>query len=103
MVVVTKHAEERMMERLGISKKSVNRIANRAYERGLTHKDVSGQLCKWVDSLYLKYHTGNQIRLYGDKAFIFNNNRLITVLPIPKNLLNQVKHTMKKINADEEE
>ena len=93
---VTKHAKERMKERCGIKEKSADRMAKIAYEKGLKHRDLTGNLKKWVDSLYFKNRAANQIRLYGDKAYIFQNEKLITVIQIPHNLVKEVVRISKK-------
>lgn len=89
-MIVTKHAKQRIKQRCGVNKKSADRMAKIAYEKGVKHREVSGNLRKWVDGLYLKHHQGNQIRLYGDKAYIFHDARLITVIQIPHNLVKEV-------------
>lgn len=86
-LVVTKHAQKRLKERCGVNKKSADRMAKKAYELGMTHSETTGNLKKWVDSLYFYNETANQIRLYGDKAYIFHNEKLITVIQIPHNLM----------------
>mgnify|MGYP003571335509 CR=1 FL=1 len=94
---ISDHARKRIKERCGVrNRKAISRLVRKAFEEGLTHRDVTGKLCKYVDSLYLKYHRGNQIRLFGDKAYIFDNEILITVLPIPHNLLNLVEIAKRK-------
>lgn len=93
---VTKHAKKRIKERCGVGERSSDRIAEIAFEKGLKHSELSGSLKKWVDGLYLKHRTGNQIRLYGDKAYIFHNVDLITVIQIPHNLTKMVSKTMKE-------
>lgn len=95
MVEVTKHAEERLIERCGLNKKSVQRIADKAFNDGIRHGQTKGNLKKWVDGLYFTNKTANNIRLYGDKAFIFTNERLITVIQIPSNLRNDMKVLLK--------
>lgn len=89
-MIVTKHAKQRMKERSGLKSKSIDRMAAVAYEKGLRHSDLTGNLKKWVDSLYFKNRAANQIRLYGDKAYIFQNEKLITVIQIPHNLVKEV-------------
>lgn len=95
-MVVTKHAQKRLKERCGVSKKSADRMAKKAYEFGMTHSETTGNLKKWVDGLYFYNQTANQIRLYGDKAYIFRNQKLITVIQIPHNLVQFVKRREKK-------
>ena len=88
-MIVTKHAKQRMKQRCGLKEKSSDRIAKIAYEKGLRHSDLTGNLKKWVDSLYFRNHSANQIRLYSDKAYIFAGEKLITVLQIPHNLVKE--------------
>lgn len=95
-MIVTKHAKERMKERCGLKEKSVDRMAKIAYEKGLRHGDLTGNLKKWVDSLYFYDRRANQIRLYGDKAYIFHNEKLITVIQIPHNLVKEVVRINRK-------
>lgn len=89
-MLVTKHAKERIKERCGLKEKSADRMAKIAYEKGLRHCDLTGNLKKWVDGLYFKNRAANQIRLCGDKAYIFQNEKLITVMQIPHNLIKEV-------------
>ena len=88
-MIVTKHAKERMKKRCGLNEKSSDRLALIALEKGLRHKDLTGNLKKWVDSLYFYNRNANNIRLYGDKAYIFHDTLLITVLQIPHNLVKE--------------
>lgn len=50
---VTKHAKERLKERCGLNDKSSERMAKIAYEKGLRHGDLTGNLKKWVDKQYM--------------------------------------------------
>ena len=54
---------------------------------GLAGCIVTVNLQKWVDSLYFYNKSANQIRLYGDMAYIFHNQKLITVIKVPENLV----------------
>ena len=90
LMIVTKHAKQRMKQRCGLKEKSSDRIAKIAYEKGLRHSDLTGNLKKWVDSLYFRNRSANQIRLYSDKAYIFTGDKLITVIQIPHNLVKEV-------------
>ncbi len=80
MITVSHHGRKRMRERCG---KSMDRLAEIAFERGLTHADTSGSLKKYMDYLYFHNCTANNIRLYGGKVFIFCNEILVTVFDIP--------------------
>ena len=88
--VVTKHARYRMKQRCGVGKRSAHRMAEKVYRLGVRHGETSGNLRKWVDAQYFYNRSANQIRLYGDKAYIFHNEKLITVIQIPHNLVPEV-------------
>lgn len=87
MVQITKHSEKRSKERCGLNKNSTNRMAIKAFEKGVCHSETSGNLRRWMDKLYLSHKAANNTKLYGDKAYLFKGNMLITVIQIPNNLL----------------
>lgn len=87
MVTVSKHAVRRLKERCGLNKRSVQRMADKAFTDGIRHSDTRGRLNKWVTSLYFYNRTADNIRLYGDKAYIFAGSTLVTVIQIPPDLL----------------
>lgn len=91
--MVTKHAQKRLKERCGVNKKSADRMAKKALQNGMKHSETTGNLKKWVDGLYFYNKSANNIRLYGDKAYIFHGQDLITVLQIPHNLVKFVKRS----------
>lgn len=93
---VTKHANDRLKERNGLNKKSRDRIAEKALTEGITHGQTKGNLQKWVTSIYFRNTAANNIRLYGDKAYIFTDDTLITVLQIPANLVREMPKMIKK-------
>lgn len=93
---VSKHAEERLKERCGFNKKACKRIAQKAYDDGITHAQTKGVLNKWVTSLYFRNERANNIKLYGDKAYIFCGEVLVTVIQIPANLMKNLKAMTKK-------
>lgn len=68
---VSKHAEQRLKERNGFNKKACERMAQKAWDEGISHSQTKGNLKKWVDGLYFREKRANNIRLYGDKAYIF--------------------------------
>ena len=92
---VSNHAEERLKERCGFNKKSVDRMAEKAFMEGITHSQTKGNLNKWITSLYFKNKRANNIRLYGDKAYIFCDETLVTVIQIPNNLMKNLKAMVK--------
>ena len=96
-VIITEHAKDRMISRLGLNKKSLLRIATKAYNEGLSHNQVKGRLRKYIDGLW--FHgdgKANNIKIYGDKAYLFKGNLLITVIQVPNNLTRELKNMVEK-------
>lgn len=84
---VTKHAEKRLRERLGIPKKACSRHAQKALDEGLKHSELSGRAKRYFDGLFLRKHAASKLRVYGEFVFLFNTGDvLITVLDIPDSL-----------------
>ena len=93
---VTEHAKDRIKERCGFNSKASKRMANKAFEEGISHSQTKGRLNKWITSLYFKTQKANNIRLYGDKAYIFYGKVLITVIQIPADLMKDLKKMVKE-------
>lgn len=70
-------------------------MARKAFEKGIHHNQTKGLLNKWVTSLYFKNQRANNIRLYGDKAYIFCDDVLVTVIQIPSDLTKDMKSMIK--------
>lgn len=87
MCKTTKHAERRIKQRCGIQLGSSTRFADLALERGLTHSQTTGSLKRFIDGLYLDKKLANNIRVYGDKVFLFRGTTLITVVQLPQKYL----------------
>lgn len=90
-IEVSRHAYERLHERCGLSRKAATRMAKKAFYTGMKHSDTRGQINRWITSLYFNNKNANNIRLYGNFAYIFCNKILVTVLEIPNNLKNRWK------------
>ena len=93
---ISNHGKMRMKQRCGLNKKSCERIAKKAFEEGIRHSETTGRLNKWISSLYFKSKKANNIRLYGDKAYIFSDEVLVTVIQIPNNLKKDMKSMVKR-------
>lgn len=95
---ISKHAKKRLKERCGFNIKSYEKMSDKAFEEGIKHSQTKGRLNKWITNLYFRNKNANNIRLYGDKAYIFANRTLITVIQIPVNLMKDLKSMLKKDN-----
>lgn len=103
MARVTKHAAKRTKERLGISKRTVEKNTEKALRYGIKHSDTSGSLHRYITSLYWKEQTANNTRIYGDYVYIFHNETLITVFPLPQRYKKTVERIRSKNNDNSKE
>ena len=71
-------------------------MAEKAFNEGIAHGQTKGRLNKWVTSLYFNNEKANNIRLYGDKAYIFCGETLVTVIQIPVGLMKDFKKMIRK-------
>ena len=68
-----------MRERVGLPKRAVERNAYRALTEGIGYREASGALRRYI----LYDGNGNNIRIYGDKVWVFHDAILVTVLNVP--------------------
>ena len=101
MIQVTAHGAERMKERCKIKSKSVVRLAQIAFDKGLCESEAAGALHGYIRSLYDFNGQANNIRLYGDKIYIFCNDTLVTVYDTPKRFQNTIHKLMRKRRDNE--
>lgn len=95
-MIISKHARKRMKERCGFTKKSQERMAWKAFNNGITHSKTKGNLNRWITCLYFKNKNANNIRIYGDNAYIFCRETLVTVIPIPNNIKKDLDNMIKR-------
>ena len=88
----TKHGLLRTKQRVGVQKGVAEVTINNAFKKGIQHSDLDeGSLLKrWVDGHVI--NNPAHVRLYGEQLYLFNgDNRLITVMTIPSDLLDEFK------------
>lgn len=100
MARVTNHAAKRTKERLGIPKRISEKNADQALKLGIKHSDTSGSLRRYITSLYWKQQTANNIRIYCENVYIFHNDTLITVFPLPQKYRKTVDRLRKEKKHD---
>ncbi len=97
MVSVTDHGCRRIRSRCGLSKKSAARMAEDAFENGITHANTTGSLNRYITALYFHNMSANNIRILNDKVFVFAGRTLITVLNLPPHYRKIVNKLAKKL------
>lgn len=91
MIAVTTHAKRRLKERCGVHRNSAERIAERAFRKGISFNNASEIARRYISSIYLKHDKmNNNVRIYGDIVYIFENQTLITVFPMPNNIAHEM-------------
>lgn len=103
---VTLHAGKRIRERIGVNKKSIQSVSDRALTKGLSHDGLTGKLKKYIDKLYFRSKTANNIKIYAEKVYIFKGNTLITVVSLPtglKKIANKLYKNKKELKSCTEE
>ena len=98
---ISNHARKRMKERCGFNKNAGERMARKAFKEGITHAQTKGNLNKWVTSLFFKTKKADNIRLYGDHAYIFCGEVLVTVIAIPASLRRDLKSMLRQGSRQE--
>ncbi len=83
---VTNHAKKRFKRRVGLSKAACQKHAEIAYEHGVTHAETRGRAKRYLTKLFLQYRNANQLRVYGQFVYVFNDVVLITVIHLPKSV-----------------
>lgn len=104
---VTSHAKDRIKERLGVNKKSSKKVTKIALEKGLNIDELTGPLLKFAEQkISANNNAVNNVAVYNEKLFLFENKRLVTVIPLGLKLkkiaqkLLQRKYESKKSNQE---
>ena len=86
VAVVTDHAEDRIRKRLGLNRKTVQRQANAALNRGHQQQHYTGSMKRFLDRIYKSPHPAQYGRVYNGYVYYFHGVTLITVIEVPKHL-----------------
>ncbi len=71
-------------------------MAQKALDDGITHAQTTGRLNKWITGLYFRNTNADNIRIYGDNAYIFCGSILITVIRVPENIRKDMQKMIRK-------
>lgn len=86
---ITKHAMERLRERLGVPEIACERMALSAYVRGARPPAFKGSMRRYLGQRLNKlkhYNAANDLAVYAGFLYFFKDRKLITVYSIPKGL-----------------
>ena len=94
--IASEHAYKMAKERLSWNKKTLDKMIIRAFEDGIKHSDTNGQLNKYITKLWFKHKSANNIRIYGEDVYFFNNKKLITLYRLSNQLIKHIKKLKNK-------
>lgn len=83
-IKITEHAYERGEQRFKLGRKSLERLAEKAYRLGVRRRDSCGTLRKYFDE---KRPYSNCLRIYGNYVFAFNCQTLLTCYQLPSEMI----------------
>lgn len=93
---ISKHGYERSRERFKLTKNATDKLASKALMHGIDHREATGALRTYFDSLFMTHGKGNNNRIYAEKVFIFDDEFLITIFHLPNEFKRLVRKTMHK-------
>lgn len=96
---LTRGGENRTLRKVGGSKKSVERIAEKALKFGINQTEVSGNLSSYLNKITLRNKRADSIKIYNRKIYIFKGETLLSVLDLPHNkyvIENKLKNRRKE-------
>lgn len=96
-MVVTNHAYKRSLERSGLNRKATERMLNKIWSDGISAEETTGKIKHWLDTVQDRsLNDLSKILLYGDKAYLFHDDILITVLQVPAVCMKTLNSIRKK-------
>ena len=84
-VKLTSHGADRMKERNNLKGKQAQEQAQRAYEKGKNIEDFSKETQKYLNN-FLQGSSGDCLKVWSNRIYLFGNGLLITSFPFPKQL-----------------
>lgn len=84
-MTISKHAEKRVRQRVGINKKAVPAHVENVLENGTHQNDLKGHKKKVIGAMAATYHS--RPVLFGQHVYMFKGDTLVTVIPLKGNLV----------------
>ena len=103
MTEVTWHGKNRLKERVGIPKRASQKQTQRAFEKGISIDETVGSLRNYLDGVYLREGTANNLRVWNGSVYIFKDETLLTVYALPSRFRKTELTIMKKKKEINEE
>lgn len=91
---ISRHAYQRLKERVGWNKKTANRMLKKVVDCGKVYSEMPKAFKRWVSE---KVHDGfspAESRIYGENLFLVDESShiFVTVLPLPVEIRKQIAY-----------
>ena len=83
IVYISEHAMQRLKERNGWNKKTSLRMMKKVFDNGVRMDNLSKNVKKWLLDQLEEAGKGYYYIVYGQFAYLFNYNTLVTLIHIP--------------------
>ncbi len=98
-IAVTTHAKRRLKERCGINKGSAAKVAEKAFHEGISFQKANDELKRYISRIYLSHNkVCNNLRIYNNTVYVFDNLTLVTVFPLPKEVFDEMEELATSID-----
>jgi hypothetical protein len=85
---VSDHADQRVRKRMGLPRKAVERMVTSALTEGAARQQYSGSFRRYLDAVYWKEQSANNMRVHSGYLFLFAGSVLITCWVLPTKFRN---------------
>ena len=83
IVYISEHGMQRLKDRNGWNRKTSLRMMKRVFDNGLRMNELSKNVRKWLVGQLEETGRGYYFIVYGQFAYLFNYNTLVTLIHIP--------------------
>lgn len=98
---ITQHAYIKARLRFRWNRSTLNKMALRALTKGIHYNNSVGTLKSYIHSIWVKYKSCNNIRIYGENVYLFQDGKLITLYRVNNEMTKYINaHKRRKNNGN---
>lgn len=90
-LIFTEHAYQRAKERFSWKKKTLERMSNRAFKKGIKYEQTKGNVRDHINLLFSSHGNCNNTRIYGETIYLFEDFKLITLYRLNNDVIKHIK------------
>ena len=77
-------------------KRAAQKQTERAFEKGISIEETTGSLRNYLEGVFLKEGTANNLRVWSGSVYIFVEDRLVTVIDLPSRFRKTEQNLLRK-------